>query len=78
MRKLLPIMLECMRVARRWTATMIFRLYTSLELQVEAERQARRLWQDGFEHDVHGVGDSGGMRTLHTQVVVIVTVTLHV
>lgn len=53
---------------------MIFRLYTSLELQVEAERQARRLWQEGFEHTADDVGDSGGTRPLHTPIVVTVRV----
>lgn len=36
---------------------MIFRLYTSLELQVEAERQAGQLWEEGIESISPTVGD---------------------
>lgn len=39
---------------------MIFRLYTSLELQVEAERQAKRLWEEGIESVTPTIGDWSG------------------
>lgn len=59
-RELLPILLACMRVAKRWTPTMIFRLYTSIELQLEAERQAKRLWGEGIKFPDPATGDGKG------------------
>lgn len=42
-------MVGCIRIARRWTPTAVFRLYTSLELKAESERLAIQLWEEGFE-----------------------------
>ena len=50
-KRILPVMVGCIRLARRWTPTAVFRLYTSLELKAESERQAILLWEDGFEFE---------------------------
>lgn len=39
---------------------MVFRLYTTLELKAEAERQATWLWEEGFEFAPAVIGDAGG------------------
>eukprot|EP00903_Cladosiphon_okamuranus_P019584 g18012.t1 len=44
-------MVSCIRTARRWTPAAVFRLYTSLELRAESERQATQLWEEGFEFE---------------------------
>ncbi|CAM9281002.1 unnamed protein product, partial [Ectocarpus sp. 12 AP-2014] len=56
-KKSLPVMVECVRIARRWTPTMLFRLYTSLEVKAEAERQATQLWEEGFTYAPAMTGD---------------------
>lgn len=59
-------MRECMRVAKRWTPTMIFRLYTSMDLLAEAQRQGRQLWK-GVESvtPAAGVAARGELRASH-------------
>ncbi|CAM9172683.1 unnamed protein product [Ascophyllum nodosum] len=57
LKKLLPIAIQCMRNARRWTPATLFKMYVSLELQVEAERQARQNWQGVFKDASIRTGD---------------------
>lgn len=41
---------------------MLFRLYTSLEVKAEAERQATQLWEEGFTYAPAMTGDDTGAR----------------
>lgn len=61
-RKRLSAIFECIRNARRWTPGAIFRLYTSLELSAESERQATQLWEEGFAFESADMGDVRGIQ----------------